>query len=166
MHKTPPSLQHALDVVVLTQEGARIWHGLPNESPFHAAGPESHGIGGTELHQAPEIQPQHVSAPDPHRSHHHVRTGQAHHMHHPDPDNPKYFDDVAEAICDADRILLVGHGQGRSNMADAFLKHARQKHHDIAKRVIGTINANIPALTEPQIVELAHSWYARYCRTV
>ena len=148
MPDKPSTLPHQLDVVVLTQREALIWHGLPERSTQH-------------YHP---VAPQRVMAPDAHRAHHHVRTGQAHHMHHLDPDDPKYFDAVAEQVRDATRILLVGHGQGRSNMAKGFLSHAQERHRHIAKRVIGDIDADLSSLTEPEIVELARAWYARFCQ--
>lgn len=142
------SLPRALDVVVLTQREARIWHGLPDRDAQHAN----------------PTEPNRVLARDPHRAHHHVRTGQAHHMHHVDPDDPKYFDAVADAVADAERILLVGHAHGRSNMARGFITHAQARHPLIAARVIGEVNVDLPALSEPEILELARKWYARYCQ--
>lgn len=142
------SLPRALDVIVLTQREARIWRGLPDRNTQHS-----------------DPTPPHLlAAPDTHRPHHHVRTGQAHHMHHRDPDDPKYFDAVAELVRDAERILVVGHAHGRSNMAQGFLAHARERHPDIAARVIGEMSADLPALTDPEILELARKWYARYCQ--
>lgn len=142
------SLPRALDVVVLTQREARIWRGLPDRDSQH--------------HNP--TQPDRVPAPDPHRPHRHVRTGQAHHMHHRDPDDPRYFDAVAEQVRDAERILIVGHSHGRSNMAKGFLAHAHLRHPEIAARVIGEMSADLPALTDPEILELARQWYARYCQ--
>ncbi|MEY3132462.1 MAG: hypothetical protein RLZ29_799 [Actinomycetota bacterium] len=148
MRKPNDTLPKALDVVVLTQDEARIWHGLPDRERQHGN----------------PTKPQRVAARDPHRVHRHVRTGQAHHMHHLDADDPKYFDAVAAQVGDAERILLVGHARGRSNMAKGFAAHVSKRHRQIAKRVIGEIEADIPALTEPEILELARSWYARYCK--
>lgn len=148
MHTRGSSLPRALDVVVLTQREARIWRGLPNRDTQHSD----------------PTTPELVPAPDPQRAHHHVRTGQAHHMHHRDPDDPGYFDAVADRVRDAERILIVGHSHGRSNMAQGFLAHARLRHPEIAARVIGEMSANIPALTDPEILELARQWYARYCQ--
>lgn len=146
MRKPAPSFAKTLDLVVITQSEARIWHGLPDR----------------DSQRGHPTKPQRVSAPDPHRAHHHVRTGQAHHMHHPDADDPKYFDAVAAQVGDAQRILVVGHAQGRSNMAKGFIAHVQRNHHLIAERVIGDISADLSALTEPELVELARVWYAGY----
>jgi hypothetical protein len=85
-------------------------------------------------------------------------------MHHLDPDDPKYFDAVAAELGDAERILLVGHGHGRSNMAQGFLARAREHHRSIAERVIGELSADFAALTEPEVLDLARTWYTAYCR--
>jgi hypothetical protein len=146
MRKPAPPFPKTLDLVVITQSEARIWHGLPNRDSQHGH----------------PTKPQRVTAPDPHRVHHHVRTGQAHHMHHPDPDDPKYFEAVAAQVGDAQRILVVGHAQGRSNMAKGFIAHMKRSHHVIAERVIGEISADLSALTEPELVDLARIWYAGY----
>lgn len=146
MRKQTSSLPKTLDVVVISQSEARIWHGLPEEDTQHRQ----------------PTKPQIVVAPDPHRAHHHVRTGQAHHMHHLDPDDPKYFDAVAEQVADAQRILVVGHAHGRSNMAKGFIEHVKHNHHLVAERVIGEIAADLSALTDPELLKLARLWYAGY----
>jgi hypothetical protein len=141
-------MKHGLHVVVFTEAEARIWRGLPHRD---------------EQHRHPTV-PLSVSAPDPHRRHHHVRTGQARHMHHLAPDDPKFFDAVANELRDADRILLIGHGHGRSNMAQRFAVRAREHHRLIAERVIGELSVDLSAMTEPQILEFARTWYAGYCK--
>lgn len=146
MRKPAPSFPKALDVVVITQSEARIWHGLPDYDSQHRH----------------PLKPQRVMAPDPNRVHRHVRTGQAHHMHHVDPDDPRYFDAVAAEVGDAQRILVVGHAHGRSNMAKGFIAHVKRNHHLIAERVIGDISADLSALSEPELVNLARIWYAGY----
>lgn len=146
MPRSAPTFPEALDVLVISQSEALIWHGLPDRDKQHSR----------------PTKPQRIAAPDPHRAHHHVRTGQAHHMHHRDPDDPKFFEAVASQVGSASRILVVGHAQGRSNMAKGFINYVKQHHHVIAERVIGEISANISVVTEPELVELARIWYAGY----
>ncbi|NCX18334.1 MAG: hypothetical protein EBX15_06220, partial [Acidimicrobiia bacterium] len=81
---------------MISQSEALIWHGLPDRDKQHSR----------------PTKPKRIAAPDPHRAHHHVRTGQAHHMHHRDPDDPKFFEAVASQVGSASRILVVGHAQG------------------------------------------------------
>lgn len=145
MREKPSSFPHALDVVVMNQLETTIWHGLP---------PRDAG--------APQTEPQVVSAPDRNREHRHVRTAQGQHMHHRDPNDPKYMEAVADAVCDAERILLVGHGHGRSSTSRAFLTHVQSRRPEIAKRVIGEIGSDLSALDRAEIVELARRWYATY----
>ncbi|MEY2740130.1 MAG: hypothetical protein ACO26C_06670 [Ilumatobacteraceae bacterium] len=141
---------HAVDVVVLTEREARIWHGLPPRADEHAH----------------PTEPERVEAPDQHRPHRHVRTGQFHRGHHLDHDDPRYFEDVVARLGDAERLLLVGHGRGRSNMARAFMDHVGRRHRTVARRVIGEIEGDLSALTEPEILEMARRWYAGYCQRV
>jgi hypothetical protein len=47
-------------------------------------------------------------------------------------------------------------------MAKGFIAHMKRSHHVIAERVIGEISADLSALTEPELVDLARIWYAGY----
>lgn len=138
----------ALDVVVLAQDETKIWHGLPDRATQHGN----------------PTKPHLVKAPDRHGQHRHVRLGQAHHMHHIDRDDPKYFDAIASRLRGAERILLVGHAHGRSSMVNGFMARVRDRHPDVARRVIGEVSVNLPAHTEPEILEVARGWYTRYCK--
>ena len=140
-----PSRPHALDVVVVREHEALIWHGLPKSGE--------------------SVEPQRVPARDPHRDHRHVHTGQAHHMHHPDGDDPVFFDAIAREVTDAERILVIGHGHGRSNVSHGFVDRARTHHREIAERVIGEMRANLPALEDHQLIDLARHWYAGYVKS-
>lgn len=133
---------HALAVVVVREHEALIWHGLPPQNDY--------------------VPPERTVAADPHRNHRHVRTGQAHHLHHVDSDDPKYFDAIARQLGDAERILLIGHGKGRSNLSRGFAKHVEQHHREVSKRIIGQMNANLPALKDFDVLDLARHWYAGY----
>jgi hypothetical protein len=136
---------HAVAIVVVREREALIWHGLPPRTE--------------------RVIPQRIIAPDAHRDHRHVRTGQAHHLHHVDADDPKYFDAIASSLGDAERILLVGHGHGRSNLSHGFAKHVERHHRGVSERVIGEMNANLPALQDHEILDLARHWYAGYVKT-
>ena len=59
---------------------------------------------------------------------------------------------VAEQVADAQRILVVGHAHGRSNMAKGFIEHVKHNHHLVAERVIGEIAADLSALTVGPLV--------------
>lgn len=83
-------------------------------------------------------------------------------MHHRDPNEPSYLEAVADALCDAERILLIGHGQGRSNTSQAFLTYATSRRPDVAARVIGSITSGISAMDRAQVLDLARRWYASY----
>jgi hypothetical protein len=91
---------------------------------------------------------------DPHHFLHHFRhkdqskeKGQKAH------EDPKFYEQIAHALAPASRIVLVGHGEGASNAAHHLQAYLQAHHHLIAERVI-PISADLPALTEPQLLAL------------
>lgn len=145
MRKRSPTFTHALDVVVMNQHETLVWHGLPPRTT-----------------RGRSAAPQVIGAPDERREHRHVRAGQERHLHHRAADDPKYFDAVAHELTDAERILLIGHGTGRSNMTFGFLEHATTHHPEVAHRVIGHLTSNLSALDHGELLDVARRWYATY----
>lgn len=51
------------------------------------------------------------------------------------PADHKYLNQLSEAVLQADRVLLVGHGHGESDLRQLLKKHLRQHHHSAEKRL-------------------------------
>jgi hypothetical protein len=68
-----------------------------------------------------------------------------------------YFRAIYDALPHSAVLLLVGHGRGQGNMARGFQHylHERRSEHDV--HVHSLVNANIPAMTDAQIVARARA---------
>jgi hypothetical protein len=55
----------------------------------------------------------------------------------------------------ATEIVLIGHAAGKSNAADFLKEYLKTHHSEIFRRVIATENADLSAVTEPEIEALA-----------
>lgn len=128
---------HGLVVVSITRREARVW------------------LTGMEKGTRPER----IMPPNEMSRHHHVREAQHHHGHGTDQDSPVFYDSVADAVADASEIILVGHGSGKADVMWNLTRYLERKHPDIARKVVGAIDADLEALTENQILALVRDWW-------
>ena len=94
--------------------------------------------------------------------HAHVRQAQEHHGHDTSQYDIQYFEELATDLLPAAEILLIGHGKGKGNYMLQFVHHVEEKHPDVFKKIIGTLDENIQALTEQQILEVARHWFSQW----
>jgi hypothetical protein len=90
---------------------------------------------------------------------HHFR----HHLTHKDlsrergqraPEDPSFYESLAEAIASARAIVVVGHGDGHSNAADRLIDFLRLHHPDTYQKVAREVGADLSSLTPPQLLVL------------
>lgn len=65
-----------------------------------------------------------------------------------------FFTDLADALTPivADRTFVVfGHGTGKSNVAELFVERLRDKHHDLAEKVVAVADIDLSAATDADI---------------
>lgn len=134
---------YRLAIALITKREARVW---PHGTDQAAAG-------------------QTVHPPDPKANHAHVRTGNDDHMHHVDSGDKVYFEEIARVLEGAGRLLLVGHGKGKSSEVDRFSGYLRDKKPHLAKHVIGTMHVNLEALTEPEVLATARDWFVKQVKS-
>jgi hypothetical protein len=122
-------------VVVIDHHAARVYMSLGNNQP--------------ESEQS--IKPY-----DPHGFHQHlIHRKEAHYRGERVPEEPSFYEAVAKDLLQADEIVLVGHGTGKSS-AVVFLADYLKKHHsEISDQVIAIDTLDLPALTDPQIESIA-----------
>ena len=108
-------------------------------------------FGGSRPADERKVQPY-----DPYNFHHHlIHRKEAHYRGERVPEEDSFYEEVTKDITPANEIVLIGHATGKSNAAD-FLKEYLKTHHlDIFRRVIATENADLSAVTEPEIEALA-----------
>jgi hypothetical protein len=108
-------------------------------------------IDGSRPKQVDTIQPL-----DPHHFHHHlVHKKAAHYRGDRVPEDPVFFQDIAAALTLANEIVLIGHGVGKSNAAEALSAYLKSHVPLLAKRVLSVETADLSALTEPEIELIA-----------
>jgi len=70
-----------------------------------------------------------------------------------------YFNSICSAIKQASEILLIGHGVGNSSAMLHFTQFAERKYPDVAAKIADAIDLDVTALTEPEILAAARSWF-------
>ena len=77
------------------------------------------------------------------------------------PASSSFFAPVAEALKEADQILLFGTGTGRSCEMAQFAEWLKKHQPDTARRIVGQVVVDEQHLTEPQLLAQAREFYAR-----
>jgi hypothetical protein len=137
-----PSIRNKFVVVAITQDEARVWN--------------------TGLEKG--AHPERIYAPDEKGTHHHIRQAQHKGGHGSDPAERGFFDLLAREIVQAAEILLIGHGAGKANAMLRFTQYMERHNPDVAKKVIGAVDADLNALSENQILAKARDWFDWYHR--
>jgi hypothetical protein len=84
-----------------------------------------------------------------------------HHLHHRDevrehgqrpPEDLTFYDRIAEALRDVDRIVLLSHGTGLSNASNVLTERLQKNHPGIYARIVRQAEVNTSAMTEAEIL--------------
>ena len=130
-------IPHTFVVVALDGRRARVW---------------AHGV---EPGTAPVV----VTAQDHRDKHRHVRGRQTNEGQVNPTDEADYFDRITTFISEAGEILLVGHGHGTSDATRAFRMFLDHRHRGLSTRVAGSIEVDLKALTDAQLLATARLWF-------
>jgi len=87
--------------------------------------------------------------------HHLVHRKEAHYQGEHVPEEDSYYEQIAQDIVHAEAIILIGHGTGKSSAVDYLSEYLKTHHPETFKRIIATETADLSALTEPEIEEIA-----------
>jgi hypothetical protein len=104
--------------------------------------------------------PQEIFLPEARGRHHHVREAQHHGGHNTDQYANQYYEAIANALRDVGDVLLLGHGKGKANSMLMLVQYLERHRPEIAHKIVGAVDVNMDALTEPQLLEIARKWYA------
>ena len=89
----------------------------------------------------------------------HVRQAQSHHMHSHEIGESEYFDEIADVLSGGLKIIVVGHGTGKSHAADRFMKYLAERKSPLLPRIVSSETANLPHMTNAQIIaDVRHRW--------
>lgn len=71
------------------------------------------------------------------------------------PEDPSFYQRVSEALVPGGRIIVIGHGTGKSNAANHLTQYLQTHHRETYQRVVGELDADLSAVTTRQLLELA-----------
>ena len=87
--------------------------------------------------------------------HHLIHRKEAHYKGDRVPEEDSYYEEIAQDLTHAASIVLIGHATGKSNAAVFLSEYLKTHHPETFQRVIATETADLSALTEPQIEQIA-----------
>jgi hypothetical protein len=114
---------------------------------------------GAKLYRIHLASNQHGETVKPYDPHHFL-----HHLHHRDelrehgqhaPEDLTFYDRIAEALREADRIVLLSHGTGMSNASQILAERLKKQHPNVYARIVRQADINTSAMTEAEILAYA-----------
>jgi hypothetical protein len=116
----------------------------------HHAAHVYHDFGRSRAADEHKVQPY-----DPYHFHHHlIHRKEAHYRGERVPEEDSFYEEIAKDITPATEIVLIGHATGKSNAAEFLKEYLKTHHPEISQQVIATENADLSAVTEPEIEAL------------
>ncbi len=71
------------------------------------------------------------------------------------PEDPAFYRSINDALAAGRKIIVVGHGTGKSNAAQHLTEYLRTHHHETYVRIVREIGVDLSAITTPQLLALA-----------
>jgi hypothetical protein len=147
----------------LQQAGASPSH--PSEPSAHPDGAapsllivvDHHGAKIFHVDVTADDAAEHVIRPyDPHNFLHHLlHKDQSRERGQRAPEEPAYYQRIADAVALGGRIVVVGHGAGKSNAAHHLVEYLRTQHSETYQRIVREEVADLSAITTPELLALA-----------
>jgi hypothetical protein len=143
-HPEPPE-QHARGdqakrlVIHLDHRGARLWRLIGNEMKTSTL--EPHGLWSTHQRLT--------------NRHDRDVAGQK------APLDYKYLHQLTEAVTEADRVLLLGHGQGQSDLRQLLTKYINQHHQELSERLEVT-HIDDTAHSDRELLAIASNYFSNH----
>jgi hypothetical protein len=110
-----------------------------------------HNLGGSRSQGEVTVKPY-----DPFGFHHHlIHRKEAHYKGERVPEEDSYYEEIAMELVHAEEIILIGHGTGKSSAAGFLTEYLKTHRPEEYQRIVATETADLSALTELQIEEIA-----------
>lgn len=117
----------------------------------HRAAHIYHDRGGSVPQDEVNVRPY-----DPFGFHHHlIHRKEAHYKGERVPEETSFYEEIVQDLVHAQAIILIGHGTGTSNAGSVLNEYVKTHHREIFPRIIAVETADLSALTEPEIEEIA-----------
>lgn len=131
----PTAAEASLDLVIVVDH---------HEAKIYRNGPTADEPTG------PTIRPY-----DPHHFLHHLtHKDQSQERGQRAPEDIGFYAEIAQAVAAADRIVVIGHGAGKSNAAHHLTDYLRTHHPEIHQRIVSELVADLSSITTPQLHDL------------
>jgi hypothetical protein len=77
------------------------------------------------------------------------------------PEEDAYYEQIAQRLKAASSIVLVGDAKGKSSAVKFLSEYLREKHREIAERVIATEDADLSKVTLLELERIARQYASR-----
>jgi hypothetical protein len=105
---------------------------------------------------------QRITPYDPHHFLHHLtHKEQSRELGQRAPEDADFYKRIGDAVAAAGRIVVVGHGTGKSNAATHLTDYLRTHHRETYQRIVHEIGVDLSAVTTLQLLALAQQALAR-----
>lgn len=96
---------------------------------------------------------------DPHHFLHHLsHKGQPEETGQRAPEDITFYKRIADAVAAGGKIIVVGHGTGKSNAAHHLTQYLRVHHANTYQRIVAELTADLSSITPPQLLQLAEHY--------
>jgi hypothetical protein len=103
-----------------------------------------------------DVSKHEITPYDPHHFLHHLtHKDQSHERGQRAPEEPAFYESIAQAVALGGRIVVVGHGEGKSNAADHLTEYLRVHHRDTFHRIVREVVADLSSATPAQLLDIA-----------
>jgi len=117
----------------------------------HHAAHIYHDLGGSRPQDEVTVRPY-----DPFGFQHHlIHRKEAHYKGDHVPEKESYYEEIATDLAHAEVIIFIGHATGKSSAVNSLSEYLKTHHPETFQRIIATETADLSALTEPEIEEIA-----------
>ena len=118
---------------------------------------DHHGARVFHVDVAAEEASEHVIRPyDPHHFLHNLtHKDQSREKGQRAPEEPAYYAKIADAVALGGRLVVIGHGTGKSNAAHHLVEYLRSHRRETYQRVVREVVADLSNITDPQLLDLA-----------
>jgi hypothetical protein len=131
----PATYPHGRMVVVIDHSVARIYHDPGGNVPQDEVNVKPYDPFGFQRHL--------------------IHRKEAHYKGERVPEEHSFYEEIVQDLVHAEAIILIGHGTGTSNAAEFLSEYVKAHHQEIFPRIIAIESADLSALTDAEIEEIA-----------
>jgi hypothetical protein len=131
----PATYPHGRMVAVIDHSVARIYHDRGGDEPQDEVNVKPYDPFGFQRHL--------------------IHRKEAHYKGERVPEEHSFYEEIVQDLVHAEAIILIGHATGTSNAAVFLSEYVKAHHREIFGRIIAIESADLSALTEPEIEEIA-----------